>query len=171
MESSYIVRKININIVDLIANAERRYKEGRYDDATARLYRTIELIAQYRLKSKYGIDTSDVDVNKLSIYLEDEYEELRDKKGKIRLSLTKDYELFNELGDGLGGEYLKNEKLKDLIGIRNFSILAHGLSPVSKNKCEEFYSEVKELAKLVVSDLEDKLSKARFPKFGELGYA
>jgi len=36
-------------IVDLINNAARRIEEGKYDDAVARLYRTIELIAQTRL--------------------------------------------------------------------------------------------------------------------------
>jgi len=48
-------------IADILNNARRRMKEGKYDDAMARLYRTVELIAQYRLKMKYEIDTSDVD--------------------------------------------------------------------------------------------------------------
>ncbi|HDO41719.1 MAG TPA: TIGR02710 family CRISPR-associated protein, partial [Candidatus Bathyarchaeota archaeon] len=34
-------------VADLINNAERRAGESKYDDAVARLYRTIELIAQY----------------------------------------------------------------------------------------------------------------------------
>ena len=47
-------------IADLINNAERRAKEEqKYDDAVARLYRTIELIAQHRLKTKYGINPSE----------------------------------------------------------------------------------------------------------------
>ncbi|HEC91937.1 MAG TPA: TIGR02710 family CRISPR-associated protein, partial [Candidatus Atribacteria bacterium] len=40
-------------IPDLLNNAFRRIKEGKYDDATARLYRAIEMIAQYRLKDRY----------------------------------------------------------------------------------------------------------------------
>jgi len=40
-------------IADLLNNAERRFEEGKYDDAVARLYRTMELIAQYRLRMKF----------------------------------------------------------------------------------------------------------------------
>jgi len=47
------------NIADLINNAKRRgTEEKKYDDAVARLYRTIELIAHHQLKTKYNIDPS-----------------------------------------------------------------------------------------------------------------
>jgi len=72
-------------LVDLMNNARRRMEEGKYDDAVARLYRTVELIAQYRLKMKYEIDTSDVDTWHLkTLGMErkvlEKYEELRDEK-------------------------------------------------------------------------------------------
>ena len=43
-------------VIDLISNAERRAKqEGKYDDATARLYRALEKLAQVELQEKYNI--------------------------------------------------------------------------------------------------------------------
>ena len=46
---------------DLIANARRRAEfENKYDDAVARLYRSMEAIAHYQLKSCHDINSSDV---------------------------------------------------------------------------------------------------------------
>ena len=48
-------------LVDLVNNAHRRIEMGRYDDATARLYRSMELIAQIRLLKKFEL----IDARKL----------------------------------------------------------------------------------------------------------
>jgi CRISPR-associated protein (TIGR02710 family) len=54
-----------VHVEDLLLNAERRAVQGRYDDAVARIYRAMELIAQVRLLRTYGIDTADVDLEKV----------------------------------------------------------------------------------------------------------
>jgi len=51
---------------DLLANADRRAEEGRFDDAILRLYRTIEMTVQATLLEDYGLDTANVPVNQLS---------------------------------------------------------------------------------------------------------
>lgn len=46
-------------MVDLLANAKRRKDEGRIDDAVARLYRAIEVVAQVALKDRHGFKSSE----------------------------------------------------------------------------------------------------------------
>jgi len=156
-------------LVDLMNNARRRMEEGKYDDAVARLYRTVELIAQYRLKMKYEIDTSDVDTWHLkTLGMErkvlEKYEELRDEKGKIKLPLRKDFELLQDLGDEVGKKFLEDKKMQDLLSRRNNSILAHGLVPVKREDAERMFESVREYVELVVEDAKGLMRKSEFPK-------
>lgn len=155
-------------IPDLINNVERRMEEGKYDDAVARLYRCIEMIAQYRLKEKYEIDSSDVDTWRLKADLGleekivEKYEKKRDND-KIKLALNEDLELLKDLGDELGK--LKDDKLlQDLLSKRNYSILAHGIQPIGKETATKFYDMVVKIAQKVIDDLEEKMELAKFPK-------
>jgi CRISPR-associated protein (TIGR02710 family) len=136
-------------IADLINNAKRRGGVGfKFDDAVARLYRLMELIAQYRLK-QYGItDTGRVDLNKIR-------EELRKKWGAfsnayLELGLHKSYELLESNGDKLGAMFVKDDKLRDLLHKRNYSILAHGLEPVSKAVYEQLLEKTYSYASMAV---------------------
>jgi len=160
-------------LVDLMNNARRRMEEGKYDDAVARLYRTVELIAQYRLKMKYEIDTSDVDTWHLkTLGMErkvlEKYEELRDEKGKIKLPLRKDFELLQDLGDEVGKKFLEDKKMQDLLSRRNNSILAHGLVPVKREDAERMFESVREYVELVVEDAEGLMIESEFPRLGVL---
>jgi len=156
-------------IVDILNNARRRMEEGKYDDAMARLYRTVELIAQYRLKMKYEIDTSDVDTWHLkTLGMErkvlEKYEELRDEKGKIKLGLKKDFELLQDLGDEVGKKFLEDKKMQDLLSKRNNSILAHGLVPVKREDAERMFESVRGYVELVVEDAEGLMRESEFPR-------
>jgi len=156
-------------IVDILNNARRRMEEGKYDDAMARLYRTVELIAQYRLKMKYEIDTSDVDTWHLkTLGMErkvlEKYEELRDEKGKIKLGLKKDFELLQDLGDEVGKKFLEDKKMQDLLSRRNNSILAHGLVPVKREDAERMFESVRGYVELVVEDAEGLMRESEFPR-------
>ena len=156
-------------IADILNNARRRMEEGKYDDAVARLYRTVELIAQYRLKMKYEIDTSDVDTWHLkTLGMErkvlEKYEELRDEKGKIKLPLRKDFELLQDLGDEIGKKFLEDKKMQDLLSRRNKSILAHGLVPVKREDAERMFESVRGYVELVVGDAEGLMIESEFPR-------
>lgn len=52
-------------LFDLWNNALRAAERGRYDDATARIYRLLEWTAQWMLHHHCGIDTGDVDLSKV----------------------------------------------------------------------------------------------------------
>ncbi|MEM2941697.1 MAG: TIGR02710 family CRISPR-associated CARF protein [Thermoproteota archaeon] len=123
--------------LDLLANARRRANlEKKFDDAVARLYRAIEVLAQAELKEKYGIDTSNIKARDIPEKLVDEflikYKDQKDEK--IKIPLFASYQLLYEKGSKLAEEFFKDyeKEIKPLLNIRNQSILAHGFNPVSE---------------------------------------
>jgi CRISPR-associated protein (TIGR02710 family) len=152
-------------IADLISNAKRRGEiEHKYDDAVARLYRTIELIAQYRLK-KYGIDdTGNVPKEKIPSQFINELK-LVDDKAKI--GLYQAYQFLAALDDNLGQSFLQDKKLKDLLQKRNASILAHGLTPVTKEDYEQLRDSVVSYAERALHNIGDLMSQSTFVSWPE----
>lgn len=124
-----------LHVDDLLFNAERRAEQGRYDDAVARAYRGLELIAQSRLRVLYGVDTADVDLVKVADSARAALERNRDQSGKIRLALVPAWELLRVLGDGPLGAWFASRKgeLIALLEARNRSILAHGNDPIDRD--------------------------------------
>lgn len=120
-------------VFDLVANANRRFQQGRYDDSCARLYRSLEMMAQIRLRETYSLNSSNLRYRKLPPSIREKYQLLRGDSGKIQLSLRKSYQLLHDLGDALGKLYIKKEAtLKEVLDLRNYSILAHGDMPIKK---------------------------------------
>jgi CRISPR-associated protein (TIGR02710 family) len=158
-------------IADLLNNSERRKREGKYDDAVARLYRVIELLAQYILKSKYNIETSNLQLEKIDQAVEkcpslkEELEIEKDEKGWIRIGLLKSYKVLYCLGEKIEEEFLNNKKLQDLLRKRNESILAHGTMPVTEQDYNQLYEEVIKVIRLssLIPNIEELLKKSRFP--------
>ena len=137
--------KARFYIADLYSNALRRGDiEGKYDDAVARFYRIIELIAQDRLKSEYGIDTSNVTDDVLPSKLKSEWES-RLENGTLSIGLNDSYRLLSALGDDLG-DFLKRPRIRDLLSKRNYSILAHGLTPLKYDDYEKLKDETHSIA-------------------------
>jgi CRISPR-associated protein (TIGR02710 family) len=122
---------------DLLGNAGRRADEGRYDDAVARLYRTLELIGSATLREKYGIDASNASPGQIPQALREEFvrKYLDPEKSALRIPLYGAYSLLNELGDTRGRNFIAcyDSKVKPLLDVRNMSILAHGLNPVKED--------------------------------------
>lgn len=157
-------------LASMLNNARRRAEEKKFDDAIARLYRSLELIAQIRLKD-YSIKTSDVDDKILEGKVDDDYlYELRltrDKKSeRIKIGLTQDYILLNELGDELGKFYMDNEKLiQNSLKYRNQSILAHGLSSQDLKQYAEFKEIVLKAAFVLNDKMDSFIKETIFPEF------
>ena len=156
-------------LASLINNARGKAEDYRYDDAIARLYRSLELIAQIRL-TKYTLKSSDIDVSMLKQHdvSQDFIEELEKttEDGKIRTGLVKDYLLLNELGDELGKYYVENEsKIKNITQKRNNSILAHGLNSQSQEDYEKFMELVLNLARKLDKDMDKFIKETKFAKF------
>ncbi len=152
----------DLMIVDLINNAERRIKEGRYDDAVARLYRACEMIAQWRLKEAYGINTSRVDLNNVKVpeKSRDWLNYCRSRDGNIEIGLQKSYRLLSDMADGLGAKY---DSLKGLLKERNESILAHGIKPVEEKTARGMFERISHLAERIIDNYERKRELLKFP--------
>jgi len=129
-------------LADLLNNAKRRLKEEKFDDAMARLYRAVELMAQYRLKSAYNLPPHDISLEQLeklgvSSQRISYFKERKSNGSKVKLGLYDCYLVLDDLNDDLGKMFSSSNKMKDLLKERNESILAHGLKPVKKEKVEE----------------------------------
>ncbi len=158
-------------LADLWGNAERRVREGKYDDAVARLYRLTEMVAQFQLARRHGIDTSNVETKALPTSLPQEARAWLAEKAKgskkIQLGLRDAYSLLAYLDDPLGHEMPRfgesGTALTTLLEKRNGSILAHGFTPITPADAENLAGEVKRLAALVVPDFAERCAQLQFP--------
>ncbi len=125
-------------VEDLLYNAQRRAAQKRFDDAVARLYRAVEMLAQGRLDRGYGIDTSQVDVHKIPESSRREYVNAKAPDGKIKIGLHQAYQLLRDLRDPLGSLFSEQQnQLGNALAKRNASILAHGVLPIGEGIYEE----------------------------------
>ena len=152
-------------LASLISNSKRRAEEAKYDDAIARLYRSLELIAQIRLKHEYGINTSDVDLAILKQHgINRDFGS--DFNGIVKISLIQGYELLHDFDDELGKLYIDT---KDLflanISSRNNSILAHGLNSQTEKEYNKFRDLVLRFAKVLNPDINVFIKETEFPEF------
>ena len=128
-------RAEGLRIWDLWLNAQRRAAAGRYDDAVARAYRTLEWVAQWILKSRHGWSTADLpgDVaNAAGISANGE--------GKYQAGLYAAWRLAAEhAGEDIRGFYAEHgAAMLNHVRQRNGSILAHGFTPVSASDWDSF---------------------------------
>lgn len=126
-------------VYDLLLNAERRSLQGRYDDAVARLYRALEMFGQINLfRWDSPLNTGDLDINLLPVGLRHDFESRRDPvTRKVTVSLMQNYLLLGQLGSKVGAIFISyRDRLKKELGKRNYSLLAHGVTPLGKSDYE-----------------------------------
>jgi CRISPR-associated protein (TIGR02710 family) len=134
-------------VEDLLANARRRLREGRFDDATARLYRAVEALAQWTLKSEFDIDTGNVLPEQLPIGFSG-----KNPTKPCKLGLQEVYDLLVRLNHPIGHAFVANrlkadpDDSKSPLIARNNSILAHGFSSIGEKACRSLWTAVTALA-------------------------
>ena len=158
-------------LASLLNNARRRYEEKKYDDAIARLYRSLELIGQIQLE-EYDLDSSNINLDILKGLISDnellsELESIKSSDGKIKIGLIKDFEILSRIkDDDLGKFYSENEKkIQNIVKFRNNSILAHGMEAKSKEEYEEFADIVLQAAKIFHGKIFAFIEDTKFPEF------
>ena len=122
-------------IFDLIVNAKRKAAQGRFDDATARLYRAVEAIAQYRLQKKYKTESGKVPYGNLTPLLKEKHKKFRtpdlqsdsessvenqEKPKPVKLSLQDCWLFLMEKKDPLGNKFKDVGLMGE--GVSNFPI-------------------------------------------------
>jgi CRISPR-associated protein (TIGR02710 family) len=181
-----IYYNINFYLPDLLNNAYRRIEELKFDDAVARLYRTIELISQIELYKIGLINDQRLKVNKVFyIDIEQFKEKLSEnfneddaldiferyckkgfrKKNIIKLTSKNNFDLLDEFKIDFATKYINDEKLGFEVSKRNNSILAHGLEPINESMAIKLYKSVLTYSKLFCPKIEELMEEAKFPKF------
>lgn len=129
-------------LLELIANADRRAKQSRYDDAVGRLYRAVELRGQQLVKQAFGAELGKVSIEHFpAASREDVIEKLGPPNaGSYKLGVQKLFQILEFSGDRVVSEQAHiYDCLKDHLQKRNNSLLAHGLLPVKKESFEAFW--------------------------------
>ncbi len=121
-----------------------RLRRGRFDDATARVYRLIEWSSQWLLEYHQGIKTADVPESCIPPNLK---HLLVGKSEPYKLSLVQGWELASSVCDEDTRMFWKRnrERMIKLISTRNNSVLAHGFAPISDSEWKEMESFVEEV--------------------------
>lgn len=134
-------------VQDLLLNAERRGRRGWYDDAVARLYRALELLAQTYIQLEKGYHHQD---------FWDHPDIQQDRRDwDVRRGVSGLYFWLGkvERDRGLGGAAARQwAALLELLNARNQSLLGHGLKPISQSDWQSLQSRV---SNLVVKALEE----------------
>jgi CRISPR-associated protein (TIGR02710 family) len=164
-------------VLDLVRNAERRAARGRFDDAVARLYRAIELLAQTRLNQREPpLNSSNLDIERLPEALWPPYKQMREineMRGwgpEVKLGLMDDYILLVDLDDPLGKVFAPMQnRLRKVLKRRNLSILAHGGEPLDRVGYEDMYSIALMLINEGLTSLKIRASAPQFPLLGADG--
>ena len=136
-------------VLDLLANAKRRIDEGRWDDATARLYRAVEATAQLRLH-EHGIDTGNIELGSLPSNLKIEWGGDA-RNGRLKIGLERAWRILAALGDESARIY--EERCRPSLSVRNESILAHGFTAVKREVPERLLDGVLQLVGATAEEL------------------
>jgi len=148
-------------LADLVENARRRLADGDWLAASSRCYRCTEYLAQHLLAAKHEILTAAPEQSKLPDSFRAEYQ-----GGPIALQQA--YRLLGELSEEysrLADAVLRSGKMVDSLRMRNDSIEAHGLAPVTEERARAFFEGVEELIAAAGIDLGKLRARCVAPKF------
>ena len=127
-------------VLELVANANRRAHQGRYDDAVGRLYRAVELHAQRLLKAAFGTELGKLHPASLPVrhrpWLRENFRQHPD--GHYKLGIERLFRVLKRCGGLPDGQRETYERLKPHLFKRNHSLFAHGSRPVKEHDYREF---------------------------------
>jgi len=131
-------------VQDLILSAERKAATGSYDDAVARLYRSLELLAETYIHLELKLRrTNKRDSRGFMIYRSQDDAPVSGPRDRGVLNLylwLSGYEKALRRLDGLGSIFDEDRTQFDsLLSARNKSLLAHGLNPLSEDRWRELH--------------------------------
>jgi len=146
------LKKLHFVLVeDLLNNARRRIIDKRYDDATARIYRALELYGQIFFEQVAGCPNSKVKPKIIPEELREEFvRKYRDPRSRLlKLPLTATFYYLKAVGHDAGTRYFESGKeIKNIISNRNKSILAHGIRPINEHVINSIFKTVSEFVQV-----------------------
>ena len=144
-------------VVDLLANGERRVRQGQYEDALVRAYRVLELVGQARLFD-HGLDSGALDPDHEAVKrLIEELAAKRDNplsqspSGKFQAGRLQSARLLRQCNDGFSSRLFQFESEALLRPtLRNNSVLVHGFkarAPGEESQLNQLFDSLDELIK------------------------
>ncbi|MEM2841526.1 MAG: TIGR02710 family CRISPR-associated CARF protein [Candidatus Bathyarchaeia archaeon] len=141
-------------VLNLFVNARMRLRNGKYDDAVARYYRTLEALAHWALQADCGYTVEQIKQDRIS--LDRAYEILLENNHLLGLKYKQD-----------GGGESQKGRFRGMLELRNNSILAHGWRPVREKAAKRFAefteSYLKAYCEFKGIDLQKALMEYTFP--------
>ena len=121
-------------LLELLANAQRRASQHRYDDAVGRIYRAVELYAQQLVKQAFGVELGRVTRESIPPRSRDSFDaqfgrSFRDRSYNLGLANMYQCLDFSE-NPRLRAKTAVHASLRDRLENRHKSLLAHGVRPV-----------------------------------------
>lgn len=154
-------------LIDLYNNGLRQLQAGEPDDALIRLYRALELLAQWVLRRDHGIDTNDVEVRRIPPRDRVGFEALRSlDDGLVKIGLRKAWDLLIILDTAVGRRYTASEPMKLFLAQRTKSILAHGIRPIDLPDPRELFRSAADLIAVELADFPERSRLLQFPWIG-----
>lgn len=161
--------------VDLLANGERRVRQGQNEDALVRAYRLLELIGQARLFDQ-GLDSANLarDHDAVQAVQRESTKKKRpsfsESHGKLQASRFQVGRLLRRCGDPLAATLLRFEETASLNPtLRNNSVLVHGFiarAPDDPSLLQRLFRDLETLAMKDGGEaVADRLRIARWPSF------
>lgn len=151
-------------LTDLFNNGLRQLAAGEPEDALIRLYRALELLAQWILMRDHGIDTNDVEVRRIPPRDRVGFEALRSlEDGLVKIGLRKAYDLLIILDTAVGRRFMDSAPMKNFLQERTRSILAHGIRPIEIPEPGELFRAAAELIEVELEDFSERCRALQFP--------
>ena len=148
------------SLLELLANARRRNRQGRHDDAVARLYRAVELFAQNRLYAAFGsragrISLDSLDQN-LAAELRAAFPDELIEGSRLQLGCAKAFAAlkYSPLEDDHRFPEVY-ERFKPALEKRNQSWLAHGTRPADASDFDQMWGLVSQEFGIDSGDIPD----------------
>jgi hypothetical protein len=120
-------------LLDIFQNGIRLESLGKHNEAVVRFYRVLEGCVQSRFLTEYGIRTDIPDYEKLPVKKERISKELGQLP--IHIAFNDGFRILCIIGDELARR-LDRKLVKSLQQIRNYSVLVHGIRPLTHNQSE-----------------------------------
>ncbi len=143
-------------LLELLANADRRAKQSRFDDAVGRLYRAVELYGQQLVKQAFGAELGKIAIEQ---FPNDRRENVisklgEPKNGHYKLGAHKLFEALKFSKEAALREQSHTyDLLKNDLQKRNNSLLAHGLRRVTEEDFRSFWSSALQALEIHESDI------------------
>jgi hypothetical protein len=146
----------------------RRLLLGATEDALARLYRALEMLAQWVLDRDHGVDTNDVDTRRIPPRDRVSFDALRSiEDGLVKIGLRKCYELLIILKTPVGEAFAADPVMRQFLEKRSETILAHGMQPAEPDEASRFMQHAPPLFRIEIPDFEQRAHLLQFPWLSE----